>query len=255
MKNLILALLVFGCAQAPKKTSTLKENLVLIQGVHIDGSAWDQLKKALDPELFNIIDLGREGRDTGTPASLKGIATLSCQHIAEKSILVGHSFGGAIANEMVGICPEKISKIIYVSALVPLRGEKPFDLMNKTDNMNYSKVVTFGKFKIIPKEAKTFFAGTDSTVKPAATLPALYPEWSSLGSEMIQYDEAKFNAIPKVYLYTEKDTILSLTTQFQYTSRTGIKNSDGVPTGHYPMISNPERLAALITKWTKTAGL
>lgn len=250
MNKILFALLLAGCAQAPKK-EIIKQNLVLIQGVHLDGSSWNDLKGKLDAESFSIMDLGRIGRDTETAASLKMIAEQSCAAVPEKSSLVAHSFGGAIANSMTGICPEKISKIIYVSALVPLNGEKPFDLMNKTDKTNYGKVVTFGKFKIVPKEAITFFKGTDAQVNTEGTLPQLYPEWSSLGSEAVIYDEAKFSAIPKVYLYTEKDTVISLTTQFQYTSRTGIKNSDGIPTGHFPMISNPERLAQLITKWSK----
>jgi hypothetical protein len=129
-----------------------------------------------------------------------------------------------------------------------LKGEKPFDLMNETDKANVSKVVTSGIFKSIPK-GNTFYAQTDSWINPSTMLPPLYPEWLSLGAEDINYDEKKFNAIPKAYIYTEKDNFISLTTQFQYTSRSGIQNSDGIPTGHYPMLSNPERLTALISKW------
>lgn len=252
MKNILFALLLVGCAAtAPKKSDVPKQNLVLIQGVHLDGSAWQDLKTKLDPDAFSVMDLGRVGRDTETAASLKSIAEQSCAAIPEKSTLVAHSYGGAIANQMVGVCPDKITRIIYVSALVPLNGEKPFDLMNKTDKMNYGKVVTFGKFKIIPKEALAFFPGTDAQVNTQGTLPPLFPEWTSLGAEDVIYDEAKFAAIPKIYLYTEKDPVISLTTQFQYTSRTGIKNVDGIPTGHFPMLSNPEKLSQLISHWTK----
>ncbi len=246
MKKLILILLVVSCAQTKKMTP---KNLVFIQGVYLDGSVWKAVESKMDGKDFNMMDLGRMGRDNQTPASLTQIATESCQAIPAASILVAHSFGGAISNQMAGICPEKISKIIYVSALVPLKGEKPFDLMNKTDKANVSKVLTLGKFKTIPK-GSTFYAQTDAMINSTTELPPLYPEWLSLGAEEINYDEAKFNAIPKAYIYTEKDTIISLTTQFQYTSRSGIQNSDGIPTGHYPMLSNPERLTVLIAKWS-----
>ncbi len=246
MKNLILLLLVVSCAQTRK---VAPKNLVLIQGIYLDGTAWKAVKKRLDNKAYNMLDLGRTGRDTQKPASLTQIATESCQAIPSTSILVAHSFGGAISNQMAGICPEKISKIIYVSALVPLKGEKPFDLMTRTDKTNISKVVTLGKFKSIPK-GSTYYAFSDSVINSTTELPPLYPEWMSLGHEDIQYDEAKFKAIPKAYIYTEKDPILSLTTQFQYTSRSGIQNSDGIPTGHYPMLSNPERLTVLINKWS-----
>ncbi len=248
MKILIILVFLVSCAQ---KVVNPPRNLVLIQGVHLGADAWEGVKNLLDPKLFKIMDLGRIGRDTVGAASLKDIADQSCKLIPANSILVAHSYGGAIGNQMVGICSEKISKIIYVTAIVPLAEEGPFDLMNKTDQMNYGKIVTIGKFKIIPKEAQTYFKLSDPSITPSAELPGLHSEWVSLGSEMLNYDQAVFQAIPKVYLYTERDPVLSLTTQFQFTSRAGIKDSDGMQTGHYPMISNPERLSALITKWAK----
>lgn len=252
MKHLLLALLLLGCAQTKKKTPT--ENLVLIQGVHLDASVWNQVKVRLSANSMNVSDLGRIGRDEPEAASLKHISEESCKKIPEKSILVAHSYGGAIANAMVGNCAAKIKKIIYVSALVPANGEKPFDLMTKTDKMNYSKIVTFGKFKIIPKEARTFFSNSDAMIPSDATLPSLYPEWLSLGAEDVTFDEQVYNTIPKAYIYTEKDIVVGLTTQFQYTSRNSIRNSDGIPTGHFPMVSNPERLSQLILKWVKQAN-
>lgn len=249
MKTLLLALLLVGCAQTKKQLPL--QNLVLIQGVHVDGTVWNEVTKRLNANSFNVINLERIGRDSEKAASLKDIATQSCQKIPMKSTVVAHSYGGAIVNSMTGICPDKIQKIIYISAVVPLSGEKPFDLMNKTDKMNYSKVVTFGKYKIIPKEAKTFFQTADATINSKTELPMLHSEWMSLSTEDVVYDEAKFNAIPKAYIYTEKDMIISLTTQFQYTSRTGIRHYDGIPTGHYPMLSNPERLSVLIKKWAQ----
>lgn len=248
MKNLFLFLLLVGCAQTQKPVK--KHNLVLIQGVHLDGTSWDEVKKRLDPEVFTTTIVDRAGRDDNNPASLRNIAERSCALFQEPSTIVAHSYGGAIANAMVGTCPMKIRGIIYISAVIPLHGEKPFDLMNKTDNTNYSKIVTFGKMKIIPKGAE-FYKGADPMIPSTATLPPLYAEWTSLGAEAVTHDPKVYSPIPKAYIYTEKDTIVSLTTQFQYTSRTGIKNYDGIQTGHFPMISNPEKLTQLIVKWAK----
>jgi pimeloyl-ACP methyl ester carboxylesterase len=251
MKFVLIALLTVGCSSTTVPKKSVKQNLVLIQGSHLDSTVWNEVKKSLNPEVFNVVELGRLGRDTETEASLKIVATLSCQAIPEKSILVGHCLGGAISNQMAGICPEKIKSIIYVSALVPLNGERPFDLMNNTDKRNYSKVVNYRNSKIIPESKPIYFQWTEGALKPGSELPELYPEWQSLGSEEVSYDEAKFNAIPKAYILGERDKLLNLTTQFQYMSRTGIINSDGIQAGHYSMLSNPEKLGALISKWSK----
>lgn len=250
MKKLLLLLVILGgCAQqTPKEVK--KQNLVLIQGVHLDGTSWTEVKKRLEANNFTITLVDRAGRDDKGPASLRNIAERSCALIPEPSVVVAHSFGGAIANSMVGTCPQKIKSLIYVSAMVPLHGEKPFDLMNKTDNANYQKIVTFGKFKIVPK-ALEFFKGADPVIPSTATLPPLYAEWTSLGAEDVTFDPKVFETIPKAYISTEKDPVVSLTTQFQYSSRSGIRNYDGIATGHFPMLSNPEKLSQLIMKWAR----
>lgn len=250
MKKLLLILVVLvGCAQqTPKEIK--KQHIVLIQGVHLDGTSWSEVKKRLEANEFTVTLVDRAGRDDKGPASLRNIAERSCALVHEPSIFVAHSFGGAIVNSMVGTCPMKIKSIIYVSALVPLHGEKPFDLMNKTDNANYQKIVTFGKMKIIPKGAE-FYKGADPVIPSTATLPPLYAEWTSLGAEDVTYDSKVFSPIPKAYISTEKDPVVSLTTQFQYSSRAGIKNYDGIETGHFPMLSNPEKLSQLIMKWAR----
>lgn len=241
MKNILFLFLLVACANTPSQKP--RQNLVLIQGVHVDGTVWHDLKTILSKENLNIMDLGRVGRDSEEAASLRNIATLSCKEIPQKSTLVVHSYGGAIANQISGTCPDKIKRVIYVTAVVPLKGEKPFDLMNKTDQRNYSKVVTFGRFKIIPKDALTYFKETDPKMNLERQLPALHSEWISLISESINYDEEKFKALPKTYIYTKNDPVLSLTTQFQYTSRTNISDVKGIEAGHFPMLSNPEALA------------
>lgn len=250
MKKLLLLLLILvGCAQqTPKEVK--KQNIVLIQGVHLDGSSWNEVKTRLEANNFAVTLVDRAGRDDKTPASLRNIAVRSCALVKEPSIIVAHSFGGAIVNSMVGTCPMKITSIIYVSALVPLHGEKPFDLMNKTDNANYQKIVTFGKMKIIPKGAE-FYKGADPQIPSTAVLPPLYAEWTSLGAEEVTFDPKVYSPIPKAYISTEKDPVVSLTTQFQYSSRAGIKNYDGIETGHFPMLSNPEKLTQFIMKWAK----
>ena len=100
--------------------------MILIQGVHLDGSSWDAFKKLIPNDQFEVSDLGRIGRDDKQPASLKQIATLSCNQLVRPSVVIAHSYGGAITNAMIGICPEKIKQVIYVAALVPMVGEKTF---------------------------------------------------------------------------------------------------------------------------------
>jgi|GEM_PF-1596111 len=249
----MLTLTLSGCAHhpaPPPETSHVLQSIVLIGGVHVDETAWNEVVKNIDANFYAITNFGRIGRDTEDPASLKNIAVLACDATPSRSTVVAHSFGGAVVNEMIGICPEKIAKILYLTAVIPLKGELPFDKIPPSGKKEYGKAVVFKPPMIIPKAPKAFFAAVDSTVDLNSPLPILYPEWMSITQEKIDYDVKKMSAVPKVYFYTTKDVLLTMKAQKNYVARAMITDTDTLPTGHFPMISDPIELASLIVKWS-----
>ena len=58
-------------------------------------------------------------------------------------------------------------------------------------------------------------------------------------------------AIPKAYVYTQRDKVVGIETQKKYYRRAGITQTRGIKTGHFPMISNPEMLAKIVLKWAE----
>ncbi len=243
MNKILLLFLLVGCSLTPPKP---EQTLVLISDLHVSEDIWTEVIPHLEVPRFNVINLGRLGRDTEEAPSLSLLAELSCQKIPSKSVLVAHSFGGAIANRMVGVCPDKIERIIYVTALTPQNKEKPLDHLNRTDQRNYSKIVTFGRFKIVPKDALSFYQGAAPELSQEKYSP-LHSEWISLISEAMTYNEENFNKIPKSYISTQGDPLLSVTTQFKYMSRLGIKDVQSLKSDHYPMLSHPKELSQMIT--------
>lgn len=248
MKKLIFLILLASCSTPPK---AIKKTLVFIQGYHLDGASWDEVIKKIPHKEFNTMTLGRIGRDESKPASLNNIATLSCKQIPKHSILIAHSFGGAISTAMYGLCPEKISKIIYISAIIPKNGEKPFDRMrNRQDQSNYARAVTFNKTTITPRAPKDFYPAMDPSVDlTSKSLPKLYPESFSLTFEVVNYDAEQFTSLPKSYILTENDPVVGVQTQQIFIKDAGIKEVQAIPTGHFPMIAKPELLSHMILKF------
>lgn len=251
MKTILLLLLITGCSTKLKKAEPLPESrtIVLIQGVHLDDTSWNTVKGFLPAPGLMVMSLNRIGRDEKGPASLTKIASLSCEQIPENSIVVAHSYGGAIVNRMVGVCPVKIRQIIYISAVVPLNGEKPFDRLAARDQKEYAKAVSMTKSYITPKKPDAFFKITDASFKfKKKEAPQLYRESTGLIQEPVEYDEAAFLAIPKSYIFTGKDAVVSLETQRGYAERAAITVTAAVPTGHFPMYSNPQALVGELQK-------
>lgn len=253
MKNIFILLLFVGCALTKEELSVRPEKtLVFIQDYHLDGKSWDDVKNRIPADQFGMMNLDRMGRDRKKPASLKDIAKMSCSTIPLKSILVAHSYGGAIATDMMGICPFKILKIIYISAVVPKDGEKPFDrVKNQEAQKLYAKAVTMDGKKITPRGPKTFYKIMDPNIDLNKNLPTLYPEYLSLNFEKVSYNPVLFKSLPKVYIYTENDPVVPMDVQKMFVRGAYIDQTEGIASGHYPMISQPEKLAGLILLWAK----
>src|SRR4051812_25778790 len=90
-----------------------KPTLVFVHGAHFDERSFDPLVALLGKYRTKQVRLpGRNGRSEG--ASLEAYGRSVCDDINKNSILVGHSQGGAVINEAVGICPEKIIGLVYL---------------------------------------------------------------------------------------------------------------------------------------------
>lgn len=251
MNKLLLLLFLAGCSGAPKQP--VKPNIVLLNGFHIDESSWMNVKFRLVDYGYEVVTIGRVGRDTEKPASLKEIAKLTCELVPEKSTIVAHSYGGVIATGMSEICPKKMKKIIYVSAIIPLIGEKAFEQLNRVEQKDYAKVVEFTKDKIHPKSAKEFFKVSEPKFYvDKLSQPKLHPEWMSLTKETVMYNDEVFRKIPKAYIYTLKDTTIKFDTQTYYASRFNIKKTSVMDdAAHFPMLSNPDLLAKEINNFAQ----
>ncbi|MNK07462.1 Pyrethroid hydrolase [compost metagenome] len=242
----LVALFLASCTHKPEES--VRKSVVFIHGSHFDSGAWSQVLPELQ-DLYDTHTITLMGRDEVEHASLTEMAKDACEQVQTPSVMVGHSFGGAVINQMMGICPEKVQGIVYVTALVPLKGEKPFDAMGKADQAAYEKAVTFKKDRIVPKATATFLKAMDADVivKPLPDV-RLYSESYIGGADPIIYEDAAFAQVPKYYIYATHDQIVQMTSQKKYTDRTKMRKTESVESGHLPMLSKPKELAGALKK-------
>ena len=99
-------------------------NIVLVHGAWADGSGWDAVHNILTEKGFKVTivpnpntSLADDVRITKAVLSLQGGPT----------VLVGHSYGGAIISE-AGVHPN-VKALVYVAAFVPDAGESLFKML------------------------------------------------------------------------------------------------------------------------------
>lgn len=112
-----------AAATARRGTLQAKPNVVLVHGAATDGSSWKLVIERLQAAGHNVtavqLDLASLPGDIATTR-----AVLAGQN--GPTVLVGHSYGGAVITGAGTDSPNVIS-LVYVAAFAPDQGESPVD--------------------------------------------------------------------------------------------------------------------------------
>jgi len=93
-------------------------NVVLVHGGFVDGSGWQQVYDLLTQDGFSVSVV------QNPTLSLEGDATATRQILDRQdgpTVLVGHSYGGAVISEAG--THEKVAALAYIAAFAPDKGE------------------------------------------------------------------------------------------------------------------------------------
>ena len=93
-------------------------NIVLVHGAFVDGSGWEGVYKILRRDGYSVSIV------QNPTISLKDDVAVTKRTLAAQdgpTILVGHSYGGAVITE-AGNHP-KVAGLVYIAAFAPDKGE------------------------------------------------------------------------------------------------------------------------------------
>lgn len=232
---------------------------VLVHGAWADESAWGFVRNQLAVRAnVEVVNLPAHGIDL-TPANKATLAdyvrTVSdvVNQSAGKVILVGHSMAGIVISQVAENIPQKIEKLIYVSAYLPRNGE---DLLSLSKQDMQSKVGGALEFTADNSAAKI----RKEVIVPAvcADCPPFMQEIlvkyhkeepaGPLGEKVILTKE-KFGSVPKFYIHTTQDAAVGYELQKQMVKANGgVKKTLEMATSHLPFVVQPQRFLETLAK-------
>jgi pimeloyl-ACP methyl ester carboxylesterase len=234
--------------------------LLLVHGALLTSRIWSPVQSYLQNKGYNVVTLDVPGRAEDNirakDASLFMAADKVCKVVNMQPgpvIVVAHSQAGAIITQATKQCGDHISALVYVAAVVPHNGEKAFDLLSEADGENFDKVTTLDKSAGLyninyqgPLIA-LFMADVDSGLAIKA-INNMVAEPVRIGEEALQYNQEAFEEIPKFYIKTTADKIISTVTQEQFIHRDNFKKVYSMTTSHSPFISQPRLLGRYLAE-------
>jgi pimeloyl-ACP methyl ester carboxylesterase len=218
-------------------------NVVLVHGGFVDGSGWQQVYQLLRQDGYNVSIV------QNPTLSLEGDAEVT-RRILERqdgpTVLVGHSYGGAVISE-AGTHPA-VAALVYIAAFAPDKGESVGTLI--ADPPPGAPVPPI----LPPQDGFLFldrdkfpasFAG-DLPVDEAQFMADSQVPWS-VDALSGAVTEPAWRQKPSWYLVTTEDRMIPPSAQHAMAERVGATVAEA-PASHSVYVSQPQAVADLIKR-------
>jgi pimeloyl-ACP methyl ester carboxylesterase len=267
----VLALALAGCSDSgdgfelihsePPRPVQGEPPFVLVHGGWFTGGSWATVQGILQAGGSNVVTLDLPGRAGDMVPPTQADLALAVDKLCvvleaqrEPAILVGHGLSGAVITQAIARCGAGVRALVYVAAVVPRSGESALTILQGQRDPLLERCIQVDERHALlrieregPVE-ETFFTDLREVAAGVVeqAVATLVDEPLGIVSGVLAYDEGAFAAVPKFYVHTLGDRVLTINTQRALVSRTAMSGVDELATGHAPFLAQPRQLAEIL---------
>jgi pimeloyl-ACP methyl ester carboxylesterase len=225
---------------------------VLVHGAFGGAWCWEHVVRGLEAAGHEAvaIDLPGGGADR-TPVegiTLASCAARVCDALAEPSILVGHSMGGAVITQAAGDCPGNVEQLVYVCAFMPGNGQSLLDLTHYPEGAEdqiQANLVVSGEPPVATlsdEAAADAIYNRCSPEQQAWALPQRRGQAVAVFATPVAVDEEALGRIPRSYVVTLHDRSIPPPLQRRMIADHPCRRVVELDTDHAPYLSATDEL-------------
>ena len=237
-------------AQGDQSMSTLP-NIVLVHGAWADGSSWNAVIRRLQQAGYqaSAVQLTLSSFDEDVARTRALLATQ-----AGPTLLVAHSFGGAIITELGADAPNVIG-LVYESAFAPDQGETMKAILSQAPQPAGGAAIhpdARGFLWLEPDGYVKFFAPDVAPMEARVMAAVQKPIAAGVLLSETPFGPPAWKSLPTWYLITTSDQMIPPDAQRFFAKRMGATVAS-VAGSHASMVSHPDVVADFIVKAAKEA--
>lgn len=230
---------------------------VLVHGSWHGAWCWHRIVARLEALGHRVLapDLPGHGDDATPVAQLTLKAYAECVAAAVQAapgpvVLVGHSFGGIVISQAAEIIPERISRLVYLTAFLPANGQSLSRLAaaDPDNPVATSSIISADRQLVsldLSRLRELLYADCpESDIALArqrlcaeAIMPFITP---------VKITAGRACSIPRTYIECLNDIAVPLWFQRQMQATVHCHPVYALPTGHSPFFAAPAELARLL---------
>jgi len=235
-----------------------KKTILLLHGAWEGAWAWGDTQPLLEAKGHKVhsFDLPGHGEDK-TPISEITLQVYAdavrkeIDKIGEPVVLVGHSFAGYIIARAAENNSENIEKVVFVASAVPYDGKTAAQIFEEDEGSELMKSLIISEDKsyatISRENVRDVIVTTATEDQIDMIMPLLVPQAVNPFYEPVVTGE-NFAKVPKAYIETKKDRVISLKAQRLVQKEAGISEALTLDDGHVPLLTQPNELAEALAK-------
>ena len=231
---------------------------ILLHGAWEESQMWNDVSPILQQNGHTVTAIDLPGH--GTNKHLGPAVTMSAYRQAvvdvitrldHQVVLVGHSMNGALISLVAEQIPEKIERLIYVTAFLLKDGGSVLEAMQSDPAGGALPEVVFSEdqaYATIPAPALQRIGFHDIEEPAIQRFLPLMAEWQATEPFMakVVLSQKKFGSVPKTYIRTGMDKMVSPALQNTMIGNWEVDSVLDLESGHFPAFSQPRKLAELI---------
>lgn len=218
-------------------------NIILVHGAWADGSSWSKVIPLLrgDGHLVTAIQLPLSSLADDAAAAKRALTLVD-----GPTILVGHSYGGAVISEMGN--DSKVKGLVYVAAFAPDIGESAFSVgktVPPSPAQEEMKPDSDGFLKLTSKGILEDFAQDLSEADKQVMIATQGPtSVHALGASL---SSAAWRSKPSWYVRASEDRTIPPELQTKMATRAGAKMIE-LSSSHVAMLAFPTEVARFVNE-------
>ncbi len=233
------------------------QTIVLVHGAWSSSWSWNKLKPLLEERGYRVVtfDLPGHGADPKpvNTLTLEDYVDAALRVLAEQPepvILMGHSLGGIVISQAAERCPEKVSKLVYLSAFLLVNGEKQFDRI-VTDKFTKVGPETLeihedGTCNLIKDKVRNVFFNTSSDEDAAFAIENLQPDSIVPMQQPLSLTEENYGRIPRYFIHLLQDSGITITTQRDMVKCSPCVKTFEIDSDHFACFGHAGELADIL---------
>ena len=230
-------------------------HFILVHGAWEESGMWDNVVPSLEQNGHKVtaVDLPghgankQEGMQVTTETYIEALVDLICE-LDYPVVLAGHSMNGVLISHVAERIPEKIERLVYVTAFLLKNGGSVYAAMEgdaKGGAFPYIEYSDDQAFATLPEPSLRKIGLHDVDQAEIERILPLMAEWQGTGPFLteVEVTAERFGLVPKTFVRTSIDKMISPALQDAMIKNWEVDSVFELESGHFPTSSVPGELA------------